>query len=223
MHNTTEHENRVKERVKRLLQRHREHTEPYLQPFCGETFEILPSVFNPAYGEGATLLVENMNVREGENVLEIGTGSGVVGIIAAHKAEKVVLIDISDVAVKCARRNVERAQLQNKIDVRQGNLFEPLKSNERFSLILFNPPFMFGKPKGILETAIYDENYNTFTNFLADVGSWLTEDGRTLIVFSSVGDMLYFGGQVAKHGLCHKLLEKIVVNEIIFCVYELWL
>lgn len=221
MCNATEHDSTVRRRTEKLLRRHREHTTTYQQSFFGETFEIFPDVFNPAYGEGATLLVENMAVREGEHVLEIGTGCGAVGIIAAQKATKVVLTDISAIAIDCARNNVEQAGLIHKVDVRQGDLFEPIKPDERFSLILFNPPFMDAKPTDILEVAIYDEGYRTLTNFLAGLGDWLTEDGRALVVFSSAGDLLYFGKEVAKHGLHHKLLENRVLDGLVFCVYEL--
>lgn len=221
MHKKTEHETRVQKRAARLLQKHRAHDEPYVQEFCGSTFEMLPGVFNPSYGEGAGLLVAFLGVQKGEHVLEVGTGSGAVAIIAAKEAERVVATDISPVAVECARRNVARMGLKDKVDVRQGEVFKPLRAEERFSLILFNPPFMCGKPSDWLEAAMYDEGHAALTCFLSELAHWLTEDGRALVVFSTAGDILHFGHEIERHGLHSRLLEEKFENEIAFLLYEL--
>ena len=221
VHNGIGHKLQIQRRAERLLKRHRAHTEPYLQEFSGMIFEMLLDVFNPAYGEGAALLVDFLDVQEGERVLDVGTGSGAVAIHAAEKAGRVVATDISPLAVECARRNVVGMRVGDKVEVRQGDVFEPLRPEERFSLIIFNPPFMRGVPSDWLEVAMYDDGYATLASFLAGLNQRLTEDGRALVVFSTVGEVDYFYQQIEKHGLHSELLKESLDNEMAFLLYQL--
>lgn len=61
-------------------------------------------------------------------------------MFAAEKAKKVVATDINPLAVKCAKINAKINSVTEKIDIRHGNLFDPVK-NERFDLIIFSPPY----------------------------------------------------------------------------------
>ena len=107
-------------------------------------FEVFNGVYEPA--EDSFLLADNLQVRYGDTVLDLGTGCGILGIVAAGKARKVVATDISPIAVKCAKHNAKINNLADKVDVRIGNLFQPVKSSERFDLIIFNPPYLPKSP-----------------------------------------------------------------------------
>ena len=58
----------------------------------------------------------------------------------------VTAVDINPDAVRCARINALQHHLETCIEVRQGDLFEPVQG-ERFDLVLFNPPFFRGQPR----------------------------------------------------------------------------
>ncbi|OGZ37419.1 MAG: hypothetical protein A3I88_00235 [Candidatus Portnoybacteria bacterium RIFCSPLOWO2_12_FULL_39_9] len=73
-------------------------------------------------------------------VLDMCTGSGVLAIFAAEKATKVIAVDINPRALEFARFNAVLNGVENKIEFRQGNLWEPVK-NEKFNLVMANPPF----------------------------------------------------------------------------------
>ncbi len=124
-------------------------------PYSLEYFE--PTADNPAYGtlmvndhaflvpEGVTrpsvqsvYLLSHWKINPGESVLDMGTGSGVQAIFAAEISQHIVATDISPKAVETARLNVKRFGLQDRIEVRLGDLFAPIKSGERFDVILFN-------------------------------------------------------------------------------------
>jgi len=62
---------------------------------------------------------------EGKRVIDVGTGSGILAIGAALLgAEKVLATDIDPTAVKVAAENVVHNHLEERIDVRQGDLLE---------------------------------------------------------------------------------------------------
>ena len=115
-------------------------------------------------------LLSHWKIREGEEVLDIGTGSGVQAVFAAEKAKRVVATDISLSAVKTATLNVQHNGFRDKIEVRQGNLFAPVKEGERFDVILFNIDYPY-KPG--------TENlWKVHQRFFAAVGKYLKPGGR---------------------------------------------
>ncbi|NEP59583.1 MAG: methyltransferase [Symploca sp. SIO2G7] len=215
-----DHKFHVITRASQLIDLHRQHSASYTVNFHGIELVMLQEVFCPLYGEGSQLLAECLNVQEGEQVLELGTGSGGLAILSAAKSGSVVATDISPIAVKCTTDNVNRHQLNYKIDVRQGNLFEPLSFKEKFSLILFNLPFMNGIPKNWLEVAMYDKNHQTLSKFFQGVNNYLTEDGRVLIAFSNAGDMDYLHQLIEGYSFQFKLVNR-MKNNLEFVVYEL--
>ena len=76
-------------------------------------------------------------------VLDLCTGSGVLAVSLAKElpAARVVATDISEAAVAIARKNAERNGFGERIDVRLGDLWEPV-AGERFDLIVSNPPYI---------------------------------------------------------------------------------
>jgi len=64
---------------------------------------------------GEAVLAE---VRDGDRVLDMGTGSGVNAILAATKSTDVVAVDINPRAVEAAQADVERNGVTDRVDVR---------------------------------------------------------------------------------------------------------
>ncbi|MHA1649423.1 MAG: HemK2/MTQ2 family protein methyltransferase [Candidatus Helarchaeota archaeon] len=182
--------------------------------YRGLRLEIPENVYFPS--DDTYLLIENLRVKSGDRVLEIGTGSGLVALIAAETAEKVIATDISPIAVKCAKKNIQMNHLSNKVEVREGNLFDPVIEGEKFDLILFNPPYL-PEPEKItslrkdwLEIAWNGgrNGRNLIDPFIKKCKTSLKQDGIVQLVQSSFSDIPKTCQNFRKCGLHVEIVAK---------------
>jgi len=87
--------------------------------------------------ESSRLLMDSLVVREGDRLLDMGCGTGVVGISAAMKGAKVWCVDVSPEAVDEARLNCERNGVE--VDAVESDLFAEVPGV--FDVVAFNPPY----------------------------------------------------------------------------------
>jgi release factor glutamine methyltransferase len=108
--------------------------------FGNFTFDIVEDVYEPA--EDTFLFAESLDVKEGMQVLDLGAGCGILGILAAQKAFSVLSVDINPYAVRCAKENSVHNFVRGKMVFMQADLLTALISEEKFDLILFNAPYL---------------------------------------------------------------------------------
>ena len=160
--------------------------------YRGRKFHVHPDVYESA--EDTFLLADNLDVRQGEKVLELGTGCGLLSILAAKSGAKVVATDINPAAVECASENAMANGVSEMIDFRLGDLFEPVEG-ERFDVIIFNPPYLPVGSKEVLGTPIDraweagEDGRAVIDRFLAGLGKHLKPRGRALFVQSSLSNI----------------------------------
>jgi 16S rRNA (guanine1207-N2)-methyltransferase len=109
-------------------------------------FYVTGDVFSATQVDpGTRLLIEHAAVPERGTVLDLGCGYGAIGITLAkaHPGLRVVMVDVNPRAVALARRNVRHNRVEDRVEVLQGNLYEPLEGR-RFDAILSNPPLAAG-------------------------------------------------------------------------------
>ncbi len=153
-------------------------------------FEIDTSetVYIPA--EDSFLLAENLAIRPGDSVLEIGTGTGIVAMYASRMTDKITVTDINFDAVELAEHNFKKNGIEN-IEILFGNLFEPLK-NRKFDVILFNTPYLPTENGDVIDDNLnyaFDGGLNgrkVIDKFLDEVKNHLNEKGIVQIIQSSL-------------------------------------
>jgi HemK-related putative methylase len=185
-----------------------------LERVNGVPFIVMPTVFNPKVprtGEFLASLLDSSLVQRDWEVLDMGTGSGVCAVFAAKHAQRVVAVDINPAAVRCAAINAHLNHLEHKIEVRLGDLFAAV-AEQRFDLILFNPPFLRGAPRDDRDRAW--RSSDIAERFAAGLGAQLRPGGSALVLLSTFGDGGFFLEEFAKRGLTvSALAERRFVNE----------
>jgi len=106
--------------------------------------------------------IEFLRTREGTQfVCDLCTGSGCIAVAIAKNcsAARIIATDICDKALATAARNVDKYQLNERIKLLCGDLFEPVISQldvETFDLIVSNPPYVTASEYEELERNVKD-------------------------------------------------------------------
>jgi hypothetical protein len=179
------------------------------QEFYGRKFYVDKGVLIPR--QDTEILVEKMiqilknNIQKNKNleknlkihpkILDIGVGSGIIGITAALeiKDSYVLGVDISEKALETAEKNKELLKVSN-IKFLKSNLFENVEFKQ-FDMIVSNPPYISLNEAGIMSDdtllhepseALFAENDGLYfyyeicqkaLDYLADLGYLLFEIG----------------------------------------------
>lgn len=101
------------------------------------------------FGMDAVLLSGFARAKEGDRVLDLGTGTGIIPILmeAKTKASRFFALEIQEESADMARRSVALNGLEKKIQVVTGDIKEAEKyfNASSFDVITCNPPYMIGK------------------------------------------------------------------------------
>ncbi|MBO7443349.1 MAG: methyltransferase [Methanobrevibacter sp.] len=138
------------------------------------------------------LLAENLEIKEGQSVLEIGTGSGIVSMYASLLTDDVTATDINYNALELAEKNFKINNIDT-IKLEFGDLFEPVK-DQKFDVILFNTPYLPTDSDDVIND---DLNYafdggldgrNVIDRFINQVSNHLNDKGIVQMIQSSLSD-----------------------------------
>ena len=119
----------------------------YIQgvPFYVDERVIVPrsligELIMTAFAEDNALIGDPERVA---SALDLCTGGGSLAVLAARvfPNARIEAVDVSPGALEVAERNLKEHGLQDRIELKQGDLFGPVKG-ERFDLILANPPYV---------------------------------------------------------------------------------
>jgi release factor glutamine methyltransferase len=190
--------------------------------FENYVFDVFETVYEPA--EDSFLLAKNLTIKKGDLVLDLGSGCGLLAVLAARKARKVVATDVNPHAVQCALRNASLNGVADKIDVRQGSLFEPVKAGESFDVILFNAPYLPSESWEERDLASRawaggESGRHIIDRFIVEAFKCSKNNGRILLVQSTLSDVEQSLRMFAEQGLDAKVIaEKKVAFETIVVI-----
>lgn len=112
-------------------------------------YYIIQNVNKFCFGMDAVLLSGFAKVKEGENALDLGTGTGIIPILleAKTKGKHFSALEIQEESADMAKRSVACNHLEEKIDVVCGDIKEASKifGAASFDVVTTNPPYMNDK------------------------------------------------------------------------------
>jgi release factor glutamine methyltransferase len=168
--------------------RARRHNRVDLARIHGLQLLVLPGVFHPEFffGTGFFLqCLDDVPIRKGARVLDMGTGSGALGLALARRGARVTAVDINPEAVRCARANALLHGVESRMDVLEGDLFAPI-ADQRFEMIVFNPPFYGRRVRGTADFAwAAGPNSETVYRFFREIPDHLEAHGQALLLGST--------------------------------------
>jgi len=152
---------------------------------------IRPHVYVPADQSVPAMFLECAELIRGKSVLDMGTGTGVLALLAARMgAAGVVATDSNPKAVANARLNAQKLGLEDTVEVRgPADLFDSV-AGETFDVILFNAPWIQGEPQTAYDTANYDPGYRVLDGFIRSAPEHLAPGGAVLLQYSNVSQRM---------------------------------
>lgn len=155
----------------------------------GQSFDAGSGMYHPHPSSSSVFMVRTL-LREQPmlgRLLELGCGTGAVGLsmLSHGLANHVVMTDIDPEAITIARKNAAQLAVSNQADIRQGDLFTPVKG-ERFNSILFNLPLMHAAHPGLKHLSLDDTSGALAKRFFSEARDYLEPDGVGYFTFSNI-------------------------------------
>jgi methylase of polypeptide subunit release factors len=143
-------------------------------------------VFSPVRGEYVDLVAQ-APLPAGDTAFDIGVGTGVLSAVLARRGlARVIATDQDARALACARENLERLGLTNRVELVQADLFPP----GRAPLVVCNPPWLPARPSSPVEYAVYDPESRMLRGFLDGLAAHLTPGGEGWLILSDLAEHL---------------------------------
>ena len=161
-----------------------------VRQFWGRNFQITDDVLDPR-GDTETLIAEALKTPA-KRILDLGTGSGILGItLATEQVDAVVAVtDISQAALAVAIANAKRYHVEDRIEFIQSDWFDSLHG--KFDLIISNPPYIGENELEGLEPDVIDydpiialtpggDGLAPYRIIAAQAKDYLNENGRVIV------------------------------------------
>ena len=159
-------------------------------PAAGGRIHPYYGVFAPIRREYVDLVATAplpAGLAESGVAFDIGTGTGVLAAILARRGvERVIATDQDPRALACARENLERLGLLDRVTVEAADLFPA----GRAMLVVCNPPWVPARPSSPLESAIYDPDSRMLRGFLSALPAHLEPGGEGWLILSDLAEHL---------------------------------
>ena len=165
-------------------------------------------------------LIVDKKIAEGRSVLEIGTGTGVISIVClSYGAKAVVATDINPTAVANAKYNAAMMEVDESLEVRtvstdHPGAFSVIRPDEKFDLIISNPPWEDGVVNQPADHAFYDPSFQLMDSLLDGLSTHLKPGGRCLVAYGHVPAITRLLTKAQEKGLQTKILDERQLDDL---------
>ncbi len=171
---------------------------PYLYPTCKDKVAAI------YIGADSYRLMTHMVKNNYNNALDLCSGSGIQGFVLARYSKKVVCVEIQKEASVAIKFNSILNDIEDKIDVRQGSLFDVIEENEKFDYVVSNPPFI-AVPENVEYPIPGDggpDGMDIIRIMLEKLDHHLCENGRATFTFEALGnhEKMFFSDELESYG-----------------------
>jgi release factor glutamine methyltransferase len=132
------------------------------QEFFGLDFEVSPDVLIPR-PETELIVEETIRIVQQDGIaspviVDVGAGSGCIAVALARElnAARVIASDISEAALRVARRNAARHRLEDRLDFVASDLLDAFAEENFADFILSNPPYVSEEETHSLQREVRD-------------------------------------------------------------------
>jgi len=159
-------------------------------------------VYKPSHDTFLLAHAVGHEARPGDRFVEVGTGAGLVAMVAARRGAKVTATDLNPEAVRLCAENAAENGLE--VDARRGDLLSGLEGP--FDVVAFNPPYLPTAPDEILPGPLnlaFDggrDGNETVLRFAAQVAHLSPLPRAILVVHSSLADPTALSDALGKLG-----------------------
>jgi release factor glutamine methyltransferase len=176
----------------------------------------MPKIYSPAEDSFFLSDVLKKEVRtKGIKVLDMGSGSGTQAetlINLGIKPKDITIADINPEAISHLKKKFPASK------VIRSNLFAEIKKNEKFDLIVFNPPYLpknkYDKEK---DTSGGEKGDEIILRFLKELKDRLNESGRCLLLLSSLTPTARIYKEFKRYGVEIIADKKLFFEKIFVC------
>lgn len=153
-----------------------------MKPFQFQKFTIQQHENVFRVGTDGVLLGALCNVHHAKNILEVGTGTGLISLMLAQRNAfaDVLAVDINEAAANLAKENFKNSPFSNRLKIKLMD-FKNFEAQKEFDLVVCNPPFFEenNSEKDVLARQQVELN---FKNLIEKSSEIVTENGIVSII-----------------------------------------
>lgn len=141
-------------------------------------------------GDDTFELIKYMTKRKDVKVLDLCSGTGVLGLVMCSYASKVIAVEKDNNAQQLCEFNILLNEYEDVMEIRNGDLYDVIRDNERFDYIVTNPPYI-AVPREISFPLCADGGENglyIINRILSDSNKYLFDSGKVIMILEGIGD-----------------------------------
>ncbi len=178
--------------VERFIDVSLSESDEYIVLAHGYQFIVHPQVLSPKYSHSAAFIASRWDIQPGMTVLDVGTGSGILAVLAAAAgAEHVTAVDVNQHAVRIAERNAALNGFENEISVGWSDVFHSIEEVQQFDRIVVNAPYWnrCADPSLPLTLGLFDNDYVFARRVISHASGYLKQCGKLFFAISLQDDI----------------------------------